>query len=312
MSGQYFVELRDVRYQGGARFHYRLKMGDFNLERSPYLPIQTLRTAFHREYSAVEELEPNESSESANVIAPPVVIQGQLHAPGDRDLFRFEAAEGARLIFESRSRSLGSPSDLRLLLRTLDGKRLAESNVSSAGETSLTNTFKIGGTVLLEVEELNQQGGRGHFYEIEVRPFRPGFTLNVETNLLHAAPGSAVKIKVTAVRSEYAGSITLQAYGSGVAWSVEDAVIPGNGNETQLRITVPPDFPSGGVQHIQIIGHGEAAREKPFAALASTRPHLRRLFSNQVYPPRELDGWISVALTEPALPQEENAPTSNP
>src|SRR5205814_9710960 len=140
------------------------------------------------------EVEPND--ENPQKISIPASISGRFANPRDRDCFEFDAKKGERLLFRAKTRSLGSPCDLYLRLETAAGKKLAESPMTGAEESSLTNTFKEGRVFRLVVEEAAQLGGPEYFYRLEISPFQPGFGLSVDTERFQAAPGGSIEIKV--------------------------------------------------------------------------------------------------------------------
>ncbi|MCU0722249.1 MAG: peptidase, partial [Planctomycetes bacterium] len=67
------------------------------------------------------EAEPNDAPESAQPLALPVVVNGRVSRPGDRDRFRFEGRAGDRIVAEVAARRLGSPLDSLLRLTDPSG-----------------------------------------------------------------------------------------------------------------------------------------------------------------------------------------------
>ena len=65
-----------------------------------------------------------------------MILHGRIQTPDDRDVFRFEAAKDEKLIFQSQTRSLGSPCDLVLTLKKPDGLTLAQSDLSSPSDAA--------------------------------------------------------------------------------------------------------------------------------------------------------------------------------
>jgi hypothetical protein len=71
------------------------------------------------------EQEPNDSRESPQQVTLPIIVNGRIDAPGDWDVFRFEARAGQVVFAEVRARRLGSPLDSVLRLTDAAGKQLA-------------------------------------------------------------------------------------------------------------------------------------------------------------------------------------------
>src|SRR5579885_606463 len=74
---------------------------------------------------AVRESEPNDDAAHAQKLALPVVVDGRINRPGDRDVFRFEGRACADIVIEVFARRLNSPLDSVLQLTDAQGKTLA-------------------------------------------------------------------------------------------------------------------------------------------------------------------------------------------
>ena len=245
------------------------------------------------------EAEPNDSPESATPLttAPPLAFNGRFDQPGDRDFYRLAAKKGERRIFSARTRSLGSPCDVRMQLLSPGGKKLAESKVEGAGEGTLDATFPEDGDYRLMVEDLNRAGGPGLAYRIAVERYTPGFSLSIETDRVNVKAGESFEIKVTCVRRDYAGPIALSVQGAGI--TSEASTIPTGKNEGVVKAKAPPAAPAGGAGTFKIVGTAEIGGEK-IAAEASTMPALRRLYPRLLYPPDESDGVLVLGVRVPA------------
>jgi hypothetical protein len=296
-SGQYRIELRDTRYDGGRLYRYRLRIGDFALEAAP-LPFHVkpeLQSAVSS-LPQIKEIEPNDVQPQR--ISVPASIHGRFTKPKDRDCFEFAANKGERLVFRGKTRSIGSSCDLYLRLETAAGKKLGESPMAGAEESSLTNTFKETGVCRLVIEEAAQLGGPEYFYRVDIAPFQPGFALSMDTETFQAGSGGNIEIKVLPERHDYDGPITLALANAGDGFRLEPKVITSKTNATTVKMTLPSNLSPGQLVNFKIIGRAQIDG-KEFAAIASTRPALRRLFPHLPWPPVELDGWIGLGVTAP-------------
>jgi len=291
-SGQYVLELRDTGYDGGSAYRYRLRIGDFPLEPAP-LPFVT-KSQFQKMVSVlpqVAEVEPNDLNPQK--ISIPAVINGRFAKTKDRDCFEFEAKKGEQLVFHGKTRSLGSPCDLYLRLESAAGKKVAESPMTGADESSLTNNFKEAGVFRLVVEEAAQLGGPEYFYRLEISPFQPGFAVSVDTDRFQAAPGGSVEIKVLPERRDYDGPITLTLEGAGDGFELATNAVTSKTNATSVKMTLPADLEPGQLVNFRMTGHATIGG-KDFTAGVSTRPAWRKLFPHIPWPPAEMDGWMAV------------------
>jgi hypothetical protein len=340
-SGEYRLEVRDMNYQGGAAYRYRLRLGDFPLATTPFplaaprgakarfsfagtaiagvkpvtapMPQAGIRVPLSAKFphgegsgfvSAIVSDVPEMVEEEPNDAKPwpvpvPVAINGQFDKPRDRDCYQFDVKKGQRLAIRARTRSLGSPCDLWMRVESADGKKVAESQVTSAEEGSITNTFKEDGTYRLIVEEAAWAGGPELTYRIEIQPFQPTFALSVDTDRVTVTNGGTFEIKVTPVRSGYEGPITLSLPALGENVALEDNVITGKTNVAVMKVKLPPRFSPGECLSFQVEGRAKESDQLQVVQ-ASTLPALRRIFSQLRYPPAELDGQIALAIIAPS------------
>lgn len=288
-TGIYFLELRDTRYQSG---NFILRAAPFPVGRLPILsgdPVD-LSPGLGR----FEEVEPNNSLATATAVTLPARLQGLFARPRDRDLYRFEAAKGQRLVVTGRTRSLGSPCDLYLKILKADGTDLVEANPTSGDEGSLTNTFKEAGRYFLAVEELNRRGGPEFRYEIEVTPVA-GFSLVTEVDAVEVNPGAPFELKVAVLRRGYDGPIELSLTNDVFGLTVTNQVIESKKTNGVLRGYAPPKVGTGRLEMLGLIGRAEIDGRQTLYR-ASTLPALKKFFPQMLYPPAELDGVIAVGV----------------
>ena len=300
-SGDYFIEIRDTRHAGSPRHRYRLRFGEPLPVPLPFnsASIPASLAAGSGTNGLIQESEPNDTPPQAQRIILPANLAGRFAVPGDRDVFRFEAGMGERVVITGRSRSLGSPCDLFLQLQHTNGTKIAEANATTADEGVLTNRFEQAGTYQIAVEELNRGGGPLLNYSLSVRALTPGFTLRTETERLSLPAGETTGIEVQAVRQDYDGPIHLSVVGLPEDFAITSAVMAAKTNVVRMQITAPEDLPLGKFFHFAISGNAEISGAD-VAARVSTKPALRVAFPELRHPPAELDGAIALSIAESA------------
>ncbi len=317
-NGEYTIAVHDVGYGGGPAFDYRLRVTQEPLVwyTFPLADPTENAVAFEKLGSGVEdaasgspanppaapglgvlpqilEVEPNEKTPTTIPTPAPVILNGKIHSQADVDIYPFVASKGQKLIFQSQTRSLGSPCDLVLRVKSLDGKTLAQSDMNSALDAALTNRFDEAGSYLLEVRELSGAGITNAPYRIKVQEFAPGFTITSEQNILNVKAGESAKLKLNAVRYEYDGPIEFQIEPEIPALTIENSVIPEKKNEVELTLKADAEIPAGTFRHVKIIGKG-----KDHAAVqVSTKPALKTSFPLMLHSPAVLDGILTVVIT---------------
>lgn len=299
VAGDYFVELRDVRYKGGVDYAYHLRIGDFDL---PPLPYPLLAPVPGNTSPETAEQEPNNTLEAPNVAILPGAVNGRFDALGDRDFFQFEGKQGQRLRFVGQTRSFGSAADLLMRLYKADGGQIAEAEDSGAEEGVLDITLPADGIYKLCVEELNRRSGPDFVYRINVQPYSPGFALVVENDKYDTAQGAPLKIKVTVRRRDYNGPVTLSVEGID-GLTVADNVLAEGAGETQLTVTPPAACAPGSIKHLRIIGAAKIG-ETEVRVPASTQDALKKTLNGLPYPPDVLDGLVALGISSPK-PEEK-------
>ncbi len=311
--GKYFIELRDTRYQGGSKYRYRLRVGDFPLAKLPYLPVT--QSGFKSEIGDTSpekaELEPNDTSATATKVSVPTVVSGHFEKSKDRDFYQFETQKDQRLAFIGKSRTAGFPCDLFMQIYTSDGSLLTEANVTGASDAGFTNTFRETGTFRLLVEELNREGGPELGYRVEIKPYEPGFALTVENDKVEASAGGTFDIKVSCARREYNGPIMLALTGPVESFDLKSPLLPGRTNEVQLKVSMPANLKPGEIVHFGVVGYAKIGSSF-FETQASTMPAIRKLFPLMLYPPPELDGWIGLGVKPAQKPAEPSSVAGPP
>lgn len=135
--------------------------------------------------SSVEEIEPNNFlREATPEIAPaaPVAFQGILSENEDQDWFRFFAKKDQNLRIQVFARSLRSPVDSIIQLRSVkDKKTLANNDDQSQGTPDSRIDFKVptDGEYALSIRDQLYRSGSDFIYRIEIAPRKPSFDMTL-------------------------------------------------------------------------------------------------------------------------------------
>jgi hypothetical protein len=119
------------------------------------------------ELPQVLEAEPNEEPAHAAASAAPAVISGRIQAPGDRDLFKFEAKKGSVWAIETQAAQRGSPVDTKIEVLDTNGKpverlllqSVRDSAITFRGVDSVTPDVRVDNWREMELNQLMYLGG---------------------------------------------------------------------------------------------------------------------------------------------------------
>ncbi len=195
------------------------------------------------------ERETNEDERRAQRVSLPLVVNGRIDRPGDRDRFRFDGRSGQRIVAEVQARRLGSPLDSMLRLTDASGTELATNDDhedKAAGlethhaDSLLSATLPADGAYFVHLSDVQNKGGDEYAYRLRISAPRPDFELRVVPASVNARPGMTVPITIYVLRKD--------GFADGVSLALEDApdgcvlsggAVPPGENKIRLTLTVP-------------------------------------------------------------------------
>lgn len=249
-----------------------------------------------------------ERADSAMTVTPPVGINGRFDVRDDQDSFQFAALEGESLSFAVLSRSLGSPSIVKMRLYDEDDQRLAESPVTENDEWAFDYTFAADGMYRIVVEDLLGRGGPGHGYRVEVRPAR-GFGVSIkpeEPMRFHPSETfGAFDLTLRCERQGYDGPVTLSLRSETPGLTLHNRVIPAGAEDHRVILAVSESVNAGSLHPLRIfadasVGPGSAGAVAKGGAgrglVASNLVARRAANPPMVFPPEWVDGLVFAAI----------------
>jgi hypothetical protein len=200
------------------------------------------------------ETEPNNGERQAQSLTLPMIVNGRIGDPDDRDLFRFKGRAGDKLAMEVLARRLGSPLDSVLKLFGPDGK-LVEANDDYIGkwlgllthysDSFMCVTLPADGTYTLRLGDAQHKGSAAHAYRLRVGPARPDFELRVVPSTINAPAGATVAFTAHAVRKDdFDGDIELRLKNMPKGFALGGGRIPHGCDRVRLTLRVPPRPPA--------------------------------------------------------------------
>ena len=196
---------------------------------------------------------------------------------------------------QARPAASGRPATCSCASTTPTGACWPKPKTPEPRKCALTYTFPADGIYRLRVEDTNHRGGADEVYRILVEPYQAGFTLQAAAEKVDAPQNGVFIVKVTAVRRDYNGPITLSVEGAGDGCTVRNNIIPEGKPETTLSVTLGPSIQAGQTAMLKIIGQAKIG-EVEFRAAAGTLLAMRTAFSGLPFPPAALDGALALGV----------------
>ena len=213
-AGNYTLAVRDALYRGREDFVYRIEV-------RPGLPPKAEIPPPPAEFAELPPVAAQPGVETE--VKVPALAKGVFESADKGGFrFRFHAAEGEKLVFETFARRLGSPIDTRLRLFDRSGKLLAECDDLKGPRIGLTYhqadsricfTAPRDGDYLLRLDENAGTAGPDCFFYLRIDRPRPDFELWTAPSVLQFSPsGAALPVKIVVVRRDgFDGEIRIRA-----------------------------------------------------------------------------------------------------
>jgi Bacterial pre-peptidase C-terminal domain len=116
----------------------------------------------------IAEAEPNDGFRQAQTVAPSQIVDGQIHADGNVDVFAFELTEKASLRVEVQAQQLGSGLDSILTLYHATGAIIASNDDQAQTTDSKLESTLEPGRYFICLQDAHDRGGAAHPYRLKM------------------------------------------------------------------------------------------------------------------------------------------------
>jgi hypothetical protein len=188
-------------------------------------------------------------------VSPPLIINGRISSPGERDTYSFDAAAGDQIAVEVTARRAGSPLDsvVRILDEHDNVVALNDDNLDRGSgltthhaDSCLLATLPAAGRYRAEISDIQGHGGPDYAYRLRISPPRPDVELRYAPSALLLRPGSPSVVSVYAIRRDgYSGPIDLALANPLPGISLSGQRIPPNTDSIRMTLTATSDSPEG-------------------------------------------------------------------
>ena len=244
---------------------YNLPETNIYLETKPY--DKSIRQTFYREKNyksnpivfSVDNLpeclekENNNSTNEAQKIHLPIIINGKIQSPGDIDIFNFHAKKNEKIVAEVLARQLNSPLNSLLKIYDCNGKLLAWNDdyivkdkflhISKTGlithhaDSYLSFIAPKNGEYFVRLSDSLNHGGKAYAYRLRLSHPRPDFVVFSSPSTLNLFPGATAVFTVYVVRKEgFNGPIRIFTKNKNL--KISGGIIPAETNKINMTITL--------------------------------------------------------------------------
>ena len=217
------------------------------------------------------EKEPNDDPATAQLVTLPIIVNGHIDAPGDKDVFRFEGRFGQTIVAEVVARRLNSPLDSLLIMADAAGKQLASNDdyedkgaglLTQQADSYLRITLPADGTYYLHLRDTLGQGGPDYVYRLRLSEPRPDFQLRIVPSSINARAGANTLLTVYALRRDgFTNAIAFALKDAPKGFQLSGGQVPANQDQAKLTLTVPPT-PTTDPINLTVEGYAQIGHQK--------------------------------------------------
>jgi len=207
------------------------------------------------------EAESNDTTNNAQRIDLPKIINGRIDRPGDVDVFQFEGSAGDKVVAEVYGRRLNSPLDSLLRLTDASGSVLEwnddyvleEDNhlykdivglLTHHADSYLLAELPEAGTYYVHLADSQHHGGKAYGYRLRISAPQPDFALRVTPSSISVRAGGIIPVCVHALRKDgFDGAIEVMLKGAPAGFELNGGRIPAGRDRVRMTITTPPKPP---------------------------------------------------------------------
>ncbi|MCX7885849.1 MAG: PPC domain-containing protein [Verrucomicrobiae bacterium] len=269
------------------------------------------------------EKESNDDIAHAQPVSWPVVVNGRIDHPNDRDLFRIQGRAGTELVVEVQARRLNSPLDSVLRITDAAGKQLA-ANDDHEDKAAGLNTHHAAsylrvklpatGDYFVHLTDAQRKGGPEYAYRLRISPPIHDFELRVVPSSINLRAGGTTALTVYALRKDgFQGDILLSLKNAPEGFKLGGGCIPAGQDRVRVTITAPPT-PTTTPINIAIEGRARLGNQLIVREAVPADDMMQAFAYHHLVPARELKVVVAeskLAARKP-VPVVEIAPVKIP
>ncbi len=199
------------------------------------------------------ETEPNDTTENAEQVALPQIVNGRIATAGDTDVFQFRGHGGDKIVAEVYGRRLDSPIDSLLRLTDVSGNVLEwnDDHMEKSGhlhmgpgllthhaDSYLMMQLPKDGVYYVQVSDAQGHGGDAWAYRLHITPPQPDFALRVVPSSLAVPAGASVPVCVYALRRDgFGGDIEVNLKDAPPGFVLQGGLIPAGHDCVRMTVT---------------------------------------------------------------------------
>lgn len=265
------------------------------------------------------ENEPNNSTGTAQKLQLPVVVNGCINLPGDKDFYQFEGRKGDQVVAEVMARRLDSPLDSSVMILSPSGLCIGyNDDYEDAGsglnthhaDSWLSVTLPEDGIYTCIVSDAQNNGGKAYGYRVRLSAPQPDFEIRlVPSHVEMTGSGGSDTLTAHLIRRDgFTGPVTLTVQ-EPEGFSVEAK--PFGPTQSVARVTVKTSLP--GVKEpvaLRIFGEADIGGTVVRREAVAAEDRMQAFLWRHLVPAQELKAWVKYKA--PSKPAETKKAQNTP
>lgn len=209
-------------------------------------------------FSDLPEVKEKMRSENEKVqeVKLPVVINGTIETPGDKDTYSFTGKANQKISIEVTARRLGSPLDSFIILNNSKGEKIAENDedptykwddvLTHHADSGLMLSLPKDDTYTVTISDLTGKGGEEYSYRLRISEPLPDFVLYSIPPSVNIPRGGTGYFKVHAIRKDgFTGAIKISLNNISNGLKLSNSTIPEGSNDFKMTVSASYEIPEG-------------------------------------------------------------------
>lgn len=238
----------------------------------------------------------NDTAAGAEPVTLPLVVNGRIERPGDRDTYRFEGRAGQSVVLEVAARKLDSPLDAVVTLLDAGGRVLAANddredllagaNTHHADSWLLTK-LPADGVYFVQITDTARQGGEAYGYRLRISPPRPDFELRVAPTSVSVPVNSTAAVTVYVRRIDgFSGPVRLTLEEGPERMTAPPVTIAAN--QTNARLTLRGGVAAALPVPLRIVGTARLGTQEVTRAAVAAEDRMQAFLWRHLVPAESL------------------------
>ena len=271
-----------------------------------------------------DEIEPNDTPETAQRIVLPRIVNGRILSAGDVDVYRVSGRAGDSIVVEAIARRLNSPLDslVRLtdaagtILQWNDDYVVSDNHLykditgvqTHHADSYLKTVLPKDGDYYISLTDSQCRGGQAYGYRLRISPPQPDFALRMTPSSLSLFAGAETEFSVYVLRYDgFQGDIEVVLNDAPRGFTLRGGPIAAESDHARITVTAPRQFFNQPIS-LHVEGRAKIGNQTVSRPVVPAEEMMQAFLYRHLVPSQELVVLMQRPQRPPNVqPQQQNA-----